>query len=638
MSKVSREAVELMAKVTGGDFYLRQSINKGMITTVVGTSSAKGLVEVQIDRSQAPEGAAPVVGNYTWAEFQAATACTPEIEIGFEEGELTVNGMALTETDPPAEVFTHTAVKSGTRLFCGDKDACPQDVAGKIKEILPAMEGTIQVIEAPEGRLCLSRNGVIAIVATPIVTEDVEELPSEEEMAAVDAMIRSGAATYEEATAEESEEEAEPTEEIPFDLEDDPKTAPAETKPVVAEAPQATAPAEPAPKKTPAKKPKEVETMEETETIVKLFDGEVAAFQVAPKALAATLDHVSAVCAKSKVRLTLPGGGQKAIGIVAYKEPVQIKAMAAVDASAGERLQVSVELDKLSTIVHGLIGLEDKVRFGITESEVILTGSEVHFTIPICSDDNLLNETLSDGLGIAMYPTSFGAALRASVCAADDKATNGLDALLLTVTNKGQNVELYSSDGVALSRALIKARSVETEEDKRFFLPLVLRSIKWPDDKNAAPVNFSFGERLFSVSIPGRQYLIRYKAKPMPFVEKILKSVTVTTKVFVQSGEVKERVGLLLQACGNTDKPVIFTVKGNAVSAALEKQTLTVGTFGRSDGADIKIGFTPKLLLRSMSAFNPDDILCVELDTPKSPVVFSNKERSLQVLQLPCTI
>ena len=611
MFKMSKEAIGMMAKVTDGNLYVRQNVVKGMLSTIFGTSSAKGSVEIQIERRNAEEGEEPNVANYAFAEFKAAAA-SGEAEVEFKDGSLQVDGMALTETDPPAEVFTHGAVKQGSRIYDGNVSDMDDETTAKITpEVKALMFERTCVYESKDEIGVLSQNGVLVILskATPIA-EEPEEIPDFEDMAAVDAAIRSGAATYDEAMAAEVEDEpeddlpaeeptdtAEAPEEIPFDLDDEPKPAPEKKE---------------EPKKADKAKPKNAKKEEPKMgdvVVVKLFDDERAAFQVAPKTLSNTLEHVLSVCGGGKVRIVLPGEGKKAIGLLAYKEPVQIKAGVVVDATAGAEAQVSVEVDRFANIVRSLIGVEDTIRIGITDAEVKLSGTEVRLTFPIVTDAPLLDETLSEGLGVAIYPTSLSASLRASVCAAkDEKAQNGLDAILFAVSDNGNRVEVYSSDGFAVSKALVKGRAQETE-DRRFSVPTVIRSIKWPDAEDAKPVQMS-----------------------------IFENTNTKSKIVVRSGELKDRINLLLSATTEdaAKKPVNFDVKGARVIASLQKQELTIGTFGKTTGTQTT-GFVlnPKMLLRTLSAFGQDDVLTVSIgEDLKTPIVFSNKDETLQVLQM----
>ena len=637
MFKMSRSAIEMMAKVTDGNLYVRQNVVKGMLSTIFGTSSAKGSVEIQIERRNAEEGEEPNVANYAFAELKAAAA-SGEAEVAFVNGSLQVDGMALTETNPPADVFTHGAVKQGSRIYDGNVSDMDDATTAKITpEVKALMSERTCVYESKDEIGVLSQNGVLVILSkvTPIA-EEPEEFPDFEAMAAVDAAIRSGAATYDEAVAAETEEEtedepsaeetepAEEAEEIPFDLADEPNPAPAtKEEPKKADKPK--------PKNTKKEEPKMSDVV-----VVKLFNDERAAFQVAPKTLSNTLEHVLSVCGGGKVQIVLPGEGKKVIGLLAYKEPVQIKAGVVVDATAGTETKVSVEVDRFANIVRSLIGVEDTIRIGITDAEVKLSGSEVRLTFPIVSDAPLLDETLSEGLGVAIHASSLSASLRASVCATkDEKAQNGLDAILFTVKDNGNRVEVYSSDSFAVSRALMKGRAQETE-DRRFSVPTVIRSIKWPDAEDAKPVQMSFGEKLLGITLPGRQYLIRYKAKQMPVVESVFERANSVTKIVVRSGELKDRINLLLSATTDDKKPVTFEVKGASVTARVPKQEIAVGTFGKTTGEQTaKFSLNPKMLLRTISAFGQDDILTVGIgEDMKTPIVFSNKDETLQVLQL----
>ena len=636
--KMLKQAINMMAFFNDGTIRVSKTVANGVAVTRLGVANPKGKVEVILSKGAAAEGEESAVVCYLFAEFSAAAA-GEDAEVVFD-GNLTVNGMALSETEPKGDVPDFTEVQKGKPVYQGPRAECPNEIAFRFPGQWAAFGETITVLDSETGTLVFDSNGVLAIRVKTAKAEKpkAEPEPDEETLAQVDAAIRSGAATYEDAVedAEETEEpeEAEtPLEEIPFDLEEPAKDE---------------KPADPKPKKEKAEKPKkEKETKKKEETpmvndiinAIKLFPEETAAFRITPKALAAALEHVQAVAGGAKLCIALPGEGN-VICLVAYKEPIQVKVNVPVDALGGEECLAWVELDRLANIVRGLIAVENgSVRFGVTKSELTLVGEKVKFSFPIVNEAPLLNEAITNGLGMNLYPTSLSEALRASVCSAkDEKAMGGLDAILVAVTNKGNTVEVYSCDGFAVSRALVKGRAVECE-DKRFSLPLAIRSIKWPDGEDAAPAQFSFGDKLVGITVPGRQYLVRYKATPMPTVEAMFGRVEGTTKVFLKSGDVKDTVNLLMAAATDADKkPVQLTINGLSVEAMIDKQRLGIDTAAATEGElQAKVALGSKMTIRTMGAFG-DETLTVEIGSPKSPVLFSNAGRTVQVLQLPVKV
>lgn len=603
---ISKKICEKIAEV-GEDCYLRVAIRNGAALISIGATSESGLVEKLI--KSAADGEEPVMVNFSAEEFRTAVgAAEMDVPVSVEDGILTVNNLVMNEIAAPAFSPKHEEAMRGKNLYTGEARGIPADAAALVgKDVCELFDGAVQINTAPEGTAILGTNGLRVVKAFVSKPESGEDL-SEEEVAALDQAFANGMSM------------ADGSGEIPF----------AGSKPV--EKAEKTAKKE---KKEKGEK-KQVEEAFTTQIVLKLEEGEKAAFVVSPKSFSIALENLSAVANGASVLLLLNGEGSELVGLQAYKAPVQAKFIAGVKAVAGEKMMVSVDLDSLNGLVKSLVGIEDEIHVGIFESRVRIGGSETRFFLPIVETPAMLSEEPDDGVPVALYPSSLSAALRSSVCLArDSKGTNtALEDLLFTVTEEGRKICVYSCDGYSASRAQIKGVTSGNPEDSRFIVPGILRNIRWPEGENEKPVQFNFGSKLLAISMPGRQYIFRYNGGKYINVEGMMNPPTGTV-VTLNAEEAKQRIGVLVGSMlRDSKKPVILTVEGSNVRASLEESNIAIGVYGRTVGDSVRVGFDPKLFLRSIGAFAPDENFFLSISDPKKPFYMVNKDGTLTVLQM----
>ena len=631
---ISKKVIETITSVKSDYCYVRTSIRGQMAIVTVGASSESEMVE--FNHKCPAEGCQAMTGNFMMNEVKVAIADAGlDVKITLDGDTVTIGDLALSEVEAPAMFYGHEAIRTGAKvIYEGAARGITEEAAGLVgKEVCELFDGNVQVRTATEGTIIMGTNGLMAIkerVETPKPAEELDE----EAMLEIDRAIMSGAETFPKPVEEEEEPEtaAEEPEAETSDAE-----VPFEGGTVVTPEAEAEKPAEK--KAKPKKEEAKVDAVPTTK-VLKLEDGERAAFLASPKSFSTALENMQSVAAGAKVLLALGGEGKDFVGLQAYKEPVQAKFVARVTKVSGAQIAVAVDLDRLTILVKSLVGIEDEIRFGVKETRLCLTGSETNFFVPLVEPDAMLPDKLDgDGIAVALYPASLTTSLRASVCAAKEKAAQAaLTDLLFTITDGGEKITVYSSDGVSMSAAQIKGRASGTPENQRFTVPIVLRNIKWPED-NKVPVTFNFGEKLLAITIKadGRQYLIRYKSEKFPPIENLLKPDDAKTRVIMRGEEIKQRFGLLLVGGeANEKKPVVLTIDGPSVKAKLEESgDVLIGTYGKTTGPALTVGVAAKLTLRNVSAFAPDENLFVSFNGEKNPFFLTNKDGSLIIMQLP---
>ena len=633
---ISKKVIEKITSVESEYCYVRTSIRGQMAIVTVGASSEHEMVE--FNHKCPADGCQAMTANFAAGDVKAAIAeAGLDVKISLDGDTVTFGDLALSEVEAPAMFYGHEAVRTGAKvIYEGEARGITEEAAGLVgKDVCELFDANVRVMTATEGTIIIGTNGLMVIKERVNMPEPAVEL-DEEAMLEIDRAILSGAETF----PKPAEEETEPEEvaDAPKETESDAEV-PFEGGTVVTPEAETEKPAEEKSTKTKTKKEEAKVDAVPTTKVLKLEEGERAAFLASPKSLSAALENMQAVASGAKVLIALGGEGKDFVGLQAYKEPVQAKFVAPVTKVSGAVVAVAVDLDRLTILVKSLVGIEDEVRFGVKDTRLCLTGSETNFFVPLVEPDAMLPDKVDgDGIAVALYPASLTTALRASVCAAKDKSkAAALTDLLFTITDGGEKITVYSSDSYSISAAQIKGRANGTPEDQRFTVPIVIRNIKWPED-NKVPVFFNFGEKLLAITCKadGRQYIIRYKADKFPPLETMLKSEG-KTRVVLRGEEIKQRFGLLLAGGdpANEKKPVILTIDGPSVKAKLEESDVLIGTYGKTTGPALTIAVAAKLTLRNVSAFAPDENLFVSFNGEKDAFYLTNKDGSLVILQLP---
>lgn len=630
---ISKKVIETITNVESDYCYVRTSIRGTMAVITIGASSETGMVE--FNRKCPAEGCQAMTSNFMMNELKTAVADSVlDVTVTIDGDTVTVGDLALTEVEAPAMFYGHEDIRTGAKvIYEGPASGITEEAAGLVgKNVCELFDANVQVRTATEGTIIMGTNGLMVIKARVETPEPVEEVDMET-MLEIDRAVMSGAETFHAPAEEEEPEEADETpaevsnEEVPF-----------EGGTVVTPEAEAAKPAEEKKPKAKAKKEEAVDAVPSTK-VLKLEEGERAAFLASPKAFGTALENMQGVAAGGKVLIAIAGEGRDYVGLQAYKEPVQAKFVTRVTKVSGTKTSVAVDLDRLTVLTKSLVGIEDEIRFGIKETRLCLTGSETNFHLPLVEPDNMLTDKLpDDGIAVGLYPASLTTALRASVCfAKESKTISALSDLLFTITDGGEKITVYSSDGTSVSAAQIKGRASGKPENMRFTVPIVLRNIKWPEDNSL--VQFNFGEKLLGITInaDGRQYIIRYKADKFPAVETMIKPGDAKTRVVMRGEEIKQRFGLLLASgdASNEKKPVVLTIDGPSVSAKLEESRVLIGTYGKTTGPALTIGVAAKLTLRNVGAFVPDENLFLSFTGEKTPFYLTNKDGSLLIMQFP---
>lgn len=636
--RISKKVAEKMAATNPEVIYFRKAFKSPLLFLYLGASSETGMVEFMA-RSNS-EDKSPAMVYFPTKEFTAAFAENSDVEVSFEDGVVYVNGTAMSETEPPASLPSYGDMMKGAVVYDGDARGIPDDCAALVgKDVCEFYSGAVKILDTSGGSVIIGATGLKVVKVRPEITFE----PAGEDVVAlfdVDRAIASGAQTWQEAQEMAKEQEEEPTEETPVTAEA-PVEAVANNEEVPFEGGTVVTPEAKTENKANAenkKKEKKEEPMEEAfKRVLKLEDGESAAFLINPKSLSEALEAMTAVAPGAKVSIGLMEDGDM-IALEAYKEPVMARFALTATKVSGEPTVITVNLDHLATLVRAVIGIEDEIRIGVEETRIRISGSESKVYVPLVTADTVLKEAPDEGVAAALYPSSLMEALRSSVCFGKEKASvEAFKDLLFTITEGGSKVCVYTSDGHSASCARIKGRTAGSPEDCRFTVPIILRNIKWPEttEGDEKPIKFNFGARLLMISMPGRQFFIRYKAAQFPNIERFFAAQQGGTKTVLKQSETKERVGYLLTAAPEEKGPAVFDIGGNVVKAKYGDANVSIGTYGKTTGNGVAIALSPRLLMRNLGAFAPDDNLFCFAKNEKEPFYMATKDGSLVVLTMP---
>ena len=600
-------AEELSAINSMGGVRITRS-TRGMYDKIVisGSDASAKMQKVFMEKAETGEEVEPVnvyIGGYKIAAVLERAGET--VALSFEEdGTITLDGVTFDEDEVPDVEFDQAAFVSGTeKLYSGERTGCEGRFLPLAKRYAPLFGDEVEEYRTDTGRMVVGANGFA-----------VMELQKEEPISGAEEVTEDVAALF----ADEVPFVEEPKEAKPEKKEEEkPREEPKEAKPVEA---------------------KLDDSDEEQERVIRLMKGESFACYIGTKTLSAAIAKITAAIGSKATGPVSVAAKGKAIGLMAYAEPVQVMTSVPLKAAAFEDGSVSItfylNLERLANMVRALESVEEELRLSIKETKVYVKGEETHFTLDVTKEGIYLTDK-PEGIRAEFDTESFVRALNAS-CFYDEKATRAMcKAVFLSVVD-GKPV-MYSLDGHMASRAFFKGAFSE-DCTQTFALPPCVTKFRLV---GAEKVRVWFGERMLWLQCNQTLYTVRYtEATLLAKIEGFFATNPDATQITVQAGEMKSRVQLVDGIVGGT---LEAAVKDSVINLSVNKtikvksgeQEATVASLTKPTGP-AEIFFSAKLMRKVFGVFDGGNKVTVCLQNERSAVV-SDKDISVLLLAKPAT-